>query len=150
MARIFLSYDSRDRELARELERGLEEKGHQSVWRVDELIAGRGWGELMPQRMARADAVVSRLTPNSQETTSVWCEIGAARALANTDKRTALLPVIIDLDKKPVRAVSRAGLPAPHVAPLCSAESTSDRSMTAVPALARIRWLALFAHQIAS
>lgn len=101
MARIFLSYDARDRELARVLESGLEEKGHQSVWRVDELIAGRGWGELMPQRMARADAVVTLLTPNSQETTSVWCEIGAARVLADTDKRTALLPVIIGLNEKP-------------------------------------------------
>jgi hypothetical protein len=101
MARIFFAYDSRDRDLARVLESGLEKQGHQSVWGVDELIAGRGWGELMPRRIASADAVVAILAPNSQNSSSVWCEIGAARALANTDKRTALLPIVIGLEKAP-------------------------------------------------
>jgi TIR domain len=101
MARIFFAYDSRDRELARALESGLKEKGHESVWGVDELIAGRGWGELMPRRLASADAVVAILTPNSQNSSSMWCEIGAARALANTERRTALLPIVIGLDKTP-------------------------------------------------
>ena len=101
MARIFLSYDSRDRPLARTIEGGLREKGHQSVWGVDELIAGRGWGELMPRRVAEADAVVALLTPNSLQSASVWCEIGAARALALGPKRVALLPVVIGLDEAP-------------------------------------------------
>jgi hypothetical protein len=101
VARIFLSYDPRDRDLARTLEKGLEAKGHQSVWGVDELIAGRGWGELMPRRLASADAVVAILTPHSEKSPSVWCEIGAARALANSEKRTALLPVIAGLERAP-------------------------------------------------
>lgn len=101
MARIFFAYDARDRDLARALEKGLKEKDHESVWGVDELIAGRGWGELMPRRIANADAVVAILTENSQTSSSVWCEIGAARALANTDKRTALLPIVIGLEKTP-------------------------------------------------
>jgi hypothetical protein len=101
MARIFLSYHAKDRDLARMIESGLEKRGHQSVWRVDELIAGRGWGELMPHRISSADAVVALLTPNSQNSTSVWCEIGAARALANTEMRTALLPIIIGLKEAP-------------------------------------------------
>jgi hypothetical protein len=101
MARIFFAYDSKDRDVARALESGLKDKGHESVWGVDELIAGRGWGELMPRRIASADAVVAILTPNSQNSSSMWCEIGAARALANTDKRTALLPIVIGLDKTP-------------------------------------------------
>lgn len=101
MARIFFSYDSRDRDLARTLESGLEKLGHQSVWRVDELVAGRGWGELMPRRIASADAVVAILTPNSQQSTSVWCEVGAARAFANTERRTALLPVVVGLEHTP-------------------------------------------------
>lgn len=101
MARIFFSYDTVDRDLARALEGGLKEKGHESVWGVDELIAGRGWGELMPRRITSADAVVAILTPNSQNSLSLWCEIGAARILANTDKRTALLPIIIGLERAP-------------------------------------------------
>jgi hypothetical protein len=100
MARIFLSYDPGDRDLARALEKGLAAKGHVSVWGVDELIAGRGWGELMPARLASADAVVAILTKNSEHSSSVWCEVGAARALAGP-KRTALLPVIVGLDKAP-------------------------------------------------
>lgn len=101
MARIFFAYDSKDRNLARLLEAGLEKKGHQSAWGVDELIAGRGWGELMPRRIASADAVVAVLTPNSVNSSSVWCEIGAARALANTEKRTALLPIVLGLKAAP-------------------------------------------------
>lgn len=101
MARIFFSYHSLDRHLARGLEKGLEAKGHTSVWGVDELIAGRGWGELMPRRLASADALVAVFTKNSEMSPSLWCEIGAARALANTEKRTALLPVMIGMDRAP-------------------------------------------------
>src|SRR4029453_4080193 len=55
MARIFLSYHHLDRTKARAVEKGLAEKGHHSVWGVDELIAGRGGGELMPTRPPNAD-----------------------------------------------------------------------------------------------
>lgn len=101
MARIFLCYDAMDREFARRLQQGLEAKGHVSVWAVDELVAGRGWGELMPHRISSADAVVAILTPQSEDSPSVWCEIGAARVLAAGEKRTALLPVVVGLDHKP-------------------------------------------------
>ena len=87
--------------MARALEKGLLDKGHQSVWGVDELIAGRGWGELMPRRLSEADAIVALLTPNSRQSPSVWCEVGAARALAIGPKRVALLPVVIGLDEAP-------------------------------------------------
>lgn len=101
MARIFLAYDGHDRDLARSLEKGLQAQGHHSVWGVDELIAGRGWGELMPRRIASADAVLAVLTENSVNSASVWCEVGAARALAISEKRTALLPVVFGLEKAP-------------------------------------------------
>jgi len=101
MARIFLSYNHLDRTKARAVEKGLAEKGHQSVWGVDELIAGKGWGELMPTRLASADALVALLTPNSKDASTVWCEVGAARALANGPKRLALLPVILGLPEAP-------------------------------------------------
>ena len=103
MARIFLSYNHLDRTKARAVEKGLAEKGHQSVWGVDELIAGKGWGELMPTRLASADALVALLTPNSKDASTVWCEVGAARALANGPKRLALLPVILGLPGSAVR-----------------------------------------------
>jgi len=101
MARIFLAYDSSDRDLARDLEQGLQKKQHQSVWGVDELIAGRGWGELMPHRVAEADAMVVLITEQSRQSASVWCEIGAARALAMGPRRIALLPVILGLNQAP-------------------------------------------------
>ena len=101
MASIFLAYDSRDRDLARYLEDGLGKKDHICVWGVDELIAGRGWGELMPRRIAEADAVIALLTENSERSRSVWSEIGAARALANSERSTALLPVVVGLEKAP-------------------------------------------------
>lgn len=101
MAKIFLSYNSRDREFARDVESELKKYKHESVWEVDELIAGRGWGELMPQRLETADAVVSLLTPNSHDDKSLWCEVGAARVLAHSEKKTAFLPVIKDLEDAP-------------------------------------------------
>ena len=101
MAKIFLAYNSRDRSLARTIEDELKKHGHESVWGVDELIAGRGWGELMPQRLEIADAVIAILTPNSQDDRSIWCEVGAARVLAHTERRTAFLPVIVDLEEAP-------------------------------------------------
>ena len=104
VARLFFSYHTDDRPIARVLEKGLKEKGHQSVWGVDELIAGRGWGELMPRRLAEADAVVALLTENSRSAPSVLCEIGAARALAIGPKRVALLPVVIGLQESPFYA----------------------------------------------
>ena len=104
MARIFLSYHGDDRDTARQLEKGLAQCGHQSVWGVDELIAGRGWGELMPRRLAEADAVVAIITPKSEACPSLWCEIGAARALAIGPRRIALLPVLIGIDKAPSHA----------------------------------------------
>jgi TIR domain len=55
----------------------------------------------MPRRLASADAVVAILTPNSAGSPSVWSEIGAARALATTERRTALLPVVVGLDRIP-------------------------------------------------
>lgn len=101
MAKIFISYTSSDRSFARSLETELLKYKHESVWGVDELIAGRGWGELMPQRLGAADAVVALLTPNSKDDKSLWCEVGAARVLAHTAKRTAFLPVIKDLEQAP-------------------------------------------------
>jgi hypothetical protein len=101
MGRIFFAYDPRDRDLARSLEKGLEAKGHVSVWRVDELVAGRGWAELMPRRVASADAVVAIITEHSEGSISLWCEVGAARVLATGEKRTALLPVVVDLERAP-------------------------------------------------
>jgi len=101
VARIFISYDGKDREIARTIEKGLLSEGHQSVWGVDELVAGKGWGELMPRRLAEADAVVALLTENSQTTPSVWCEIGAARVLGRSPKQVALLPVVVGLTATP-------------------------------------------------
>ena len=90
MAKIFLAYNSEDREFARAIETELESLNHHSVWGVDELIAGKGWGELMPQRLATADAIVALLTPNSHDDKSLWCEIGAARVLAHSEKNCLL------------------------------------------------------------
>ena len=101
MAKVFLSYNSSDRKFARSVETELKKYKHESVWGVDELIAGRGWGELMPERLGTADVVIALLTPKSKDNKSLWCEIGAARVLAHSEKRTAFLPVIKDLEVSP-------------------------------------------------
>jgi hypothetical protein len=46
MARIFISYDRKDREIARTIEEGLLSEGHQSVWGVDRTRGALGLGRV--------------------------------------------------------------------------------------------------------
>lgn len=101
MAKFFISYRVREREIALLFQEALERHGHQVAWDVDALVVGSGWRDALMQSLSSADAVVVLLTPESILSQMVISEVGAARAFATTEKRMALLPILIGLTEIP-------------------------------------------------
>lgn len=101
MAKFFLSYRVLERDIARLFQEALGRLGHQVAWDVDALVVGSGWRDALMQSLSSADAVVVLLTPESIQSQMVISEVGAARAFATTEKRIALLPILIGLNEIP-------------------------------------------------
>jgi hypothetical protein len=89
MARLFISYSSRDADIAHRLANGLRELGHQIAIDIDSLVPGVEWRRELLDKLLLADGVVVVLTDNALTSPFVLTEIGAARALA----RHFLIPV---------------------------------------------------------
>jgi protein involved in polysaccharide export with SLBB domain len=80
MARIYLSYNSRDRELAQEFSNGLKELGHQIAIDVDMLNVGDSWRQKLQNGLKSSDGVIVLLTENSLTSQFVMSEIGKPAA----------------------------------------------------------------------
>lgn len=89
MARLFVSYSSRDAEVAHRLAQGLRDLGHQIAIDVDSLVPGVEWRRELLDKLLLSDGVVVVLTDNALGSPFVLTEIGAARASA----RHFLIPV---------------------------------------------------------
>jgi len=95
MAKLFLSYSSRDREVAHGLARQLRELGHELVLDVDALAPGDQWREVLLEGLRSADGLVVLISEHSLESQFVISEIGAARAFSRESGKTFIIPVII-------------------------------------------------------
>lgn len=95
MATLFLSYKLEDRELAERLQSELESLGHTIRVDTNAVLVGSGWRDSLMRALMESDAVVALITERSLESPFVISEIGAARALGQTGRKMALLPVII-------------------------------------------------------
>jgi hypothetical protein len=89
MARLFVSYSSRDADVAHRLAQGLRDVGHQIAIDVDSLVPGVEWRRELLDKLLLSDGVVVVLTENALNSPFVLTEIGAARASA----RHFLVPV---------------------------------------------------------
>jgi hypothetical protein len=89
MARLFVSYSSRDADVAHRLARDLRAAGHQIAIDVDSLVPGVEWRRELLDKLLLSDGVVVVLTENALDSPFVLTEIGAARASA----RHFLIPV---------------------------------------------------------
>jgi TIR domain len=103
MATLFLSYKLEDRELAERFQGELETLGHTIRVDTNAVLVGSGWRDSLMRALMESDAVVALITERSLRSPFVISEIGAARALSQTGKKTALLPVIIGDMPIPVR-----------------------------------------------
>jgi hypothetical protein len=89
MARLFVSYSSRDADVAHRLAEGLRGLGHQIAIDVDSLVPGVEWRRELLDKLLLSDGVVVVLTENALGSPFVLTEIGAARA----SSRHFLIPV---------------------------------------------------------
>ena len=96
MARVFLSYNSNDREIARRVSDELKKLKHIIVVDVDDMVVGAAFRDALMRALVDSDVVVPLITENSMQAPLVISEIGAARALAQTDRKIGLFPVLID------------------------------------------------------
>jgi hypothetical protein len=90
MARIYISYNSQDHELASSISAALKKRGHKVIIDVDSLRPSEDWRLTLNRGMESCDAVVSLITENSVKASYPMSEIGAARAL-----KKVLIPVVI-------------------------------------------------------
>src|SRR5689334_3425694 len=95
MATLFLSYKLEDRALAERLQSELESLGHTIRVDTNAVLVGSGWRDSLMRALMESDAVIALITERSLQSAFVISEIGAARALSQTGKKMALLPVII-------------------------------------------------------
>lgn len=103
MSRIFISYNSRDSALAKQLSDKLRARGHELTIDVDSLVPGQDWRTTLMSSLREADGLIVLLTENSLHSPFVLSEIGAARAFIETSKKMFLLPVIVGgIDIPPV------------------------------------------------
>ncbi len=91
MARLYLSYSSRDRQLALQVSSKLRAHGHHVAIDVDSLVPGIEWRRELMDKLLLSDGVVVLLTENSLGSPFVFSEIGSARA----SPRLFLIPVIV-------------------------------------------------------
>jgi hypothetical protein len=95
MARVFLSYSSKDRDMAQLIIDELKKFKHMIVVDVDELVVGAAFRDALMRALADSDVVVPLISENSMQSPFVISEIGAARALAQTDRKVGLFPVMV-------------------------------------------------------
>ena len=96
MAKLFLSYSSRDRDVAYQLARQLRELGHDLVLDVDALAPGDHWREMLLEGLRSADGMVVLISKHALESQFVVSEIGAARAFSRESGKTFIIPVVLD------------------------------------------------------
>jgi predicted nucleotide-binding protein len=93
MAKIYVSYNNRDKTIATKVVEGLKKRGHTILWDVDLLRPGIDWRAALAQALREAAVVVSILTKNSVAAAYPMSELGAARILGKI-----LIPLIFDDD----------------------------------------------------
>lgn len=95
MATIFISYKLEDRELAAKIADELKEQGHTIKIDTEALVVGSAWRDTLMRALTESDALVALLTPRSLQSQFVVAEIGAARALGQTEGGLALFPLLV-------------------------------------------------------
>lgn len=95
MADIFISYCSKDREVARKISAAITARGH-SVWWDRDIVAGESFDQVIEHELESARAVIVVWTPDS--VASEWVKNEASSAA----ERDVLLPVSLGAGKLPL------------------------------------------------
>lgn len=102
MAKIYISYSTKDREIALELTHFLQDLGHEALIDTQELMPGIDWRKKISDALKSADGIITLITENSLNSQFVMTEIGTARTYSEIDKNKFFIPVIFDNIKIPI------------------------------------------------
>ncbi|HKO00141.1 MAG TPA: toll/interleukin-1 receptor domain-containing protein [Thermoanaerobaculia bacterium] len=96
MARVYLSYNTQDVDLARSIATSLQERGHEVTIDIASLAPGANWRTVLNDALKSSDAFVAILTENALRSQFVASEVGAARAFADADGEMIVIPIVAD------------------------------------------------------
>lgn len=94
MAKIYISYSTKDNDIALKLTNDLKELGHEILIDTIELTPGIDWRKKISDALKSSDGIITLITENSLNSQFVMSEIGATRTYIDIDKSKFLIPVI--------------------------------------------------------
>jgi len=95
MAKIYLSYSHKDRDLATEIGQKLKTKFKHQILSDIDVAVGERWRDSLNSALKDSDGILVLLSKNSLDSQYVFSEIGAARAYNEVEKRKFIIPVIV-------------------------------------------------------
>lgn len=96
MAKVYLSYNRRDRTFVTALARALVERGHEVTADIDTITAGQDWRRTLQDALRRSEVSVIVISENSMQSQFFLSEVGAARAYAESGGSMLVIPVVLD------------------------------------------------------
>lgn len=94
MAKIYISYSTKDNDIALRLTKELKDLGHDILIDTQELTPGIDWRKKITEALKSADGIITLITENSLSSQFVMSEIGAARTYLDIDNGKFFIPVI--------------------------------------------------------
>ena len=94
MAKIYISYSTKDNDIALKLTNALKDLGHEILIDTQELTPGIDWRKKITDALKSADGIITLITENSLSSQFVMSEIGAARTYLDIDNGKFFIPVI--------------------------------------------------------
>lgn len=79
----------------------LESLGHSAIIPADRQVRTHDWRTRLIKVLWQSDAAIFFITRNSLNSPQLLSELGAARAIAHTNRRFVLVPVVFDIDQPP-------------------------------------------------
>lgn len=101
MARIYFSFNSKDRAVMLKLVERLKARGHESVLEVGRNVRVPQWRLQLNEALRSADGVVTLITPNGLDSQFLVSEVGAARVLMLSGEDHFFVPVMLGLKEIP-------------------------------------------------
>lgn len=103
MSKIYISYNTRDREFVSQVAERLKVHGHALTMDLDSLTPGQDWRGALTEGLRNAEVFIVFISEASLKSQFVLSELGAARAYSSESERMLLIPIIIDnVDIPPV------------------------------------------------
>jgi predicted nucleotide-binding protein len=101
MARIYFSFDSKDRDIIVQLAERLKQLGHESALEVRRHVRVPQWRVKLMEALRSSDGVVTLFTHNTSDSQFVLSEVGAARVLMVSGEDHFLIPVLLACQQIP-------------------------------------------------